>query len=167
MQVQASALLTRSSGSDLELRLSNGSGSRRSASPTMDNGYSFEVSVAVQGNVVNAMRSYLRSNQATGVGGRGLMTGQFADDVMSVTGIRPYAGSSWADRITRCHFAFSPTMCRPSSSAPAGRAAAPQALIFRWAASEAMPFTRSSDSLLTSARCVPAGAATCHQSVAS
>jgi hypothetical protein len=71
---------------NLELRLSNGSGSWRSASPTMDNGYSFEVSVAVQGNVVNAMRSYVRSNQATGVGGRGLMTGQFEDDVISVTG---------------------------------------------------------------------------------
>ena len=33
---------------NLELRLSNGSGSWRSASPTMDNGFSFEVSVAVQ-----------------------------------------------------------------------------------------------------------------------
>ena len=187
MQVQALAIPTRSSGSISSCACQMVQVVGEVQVRTMDNGYSFEVSVAVQANVVNAARSYLRSNQATGVGGRGLMTGKYrrrrhkcdrhgAKSCSTMPAYPPraskddcrhstFAGLKLGRSDHTMPFRFLPGDVPPHSSAPAGRAAAPQALIFRWAASEAIPFTRSSDSLLTRASCVPAGAATCHQTL--
>lgn len=69
---------------DLNLRLTNGSATSRTAGPSQTNGYSFDVAVSVIRNIANVTRTLAVGS--SGVGSRATLTGRYDGATISATG---------------------------------------------------------------------------------
>jgi hypothetical protein len=81
---------------DLNLRLTNGSATWRTAGPSRTNGFSFDVAVSVVRDIASVART-----RATGLGSRVILTGRYDGATINAIGKENYSGRDCSLALTR------------------------------------------------------------------